>query len=109
MKYRTLLFDIDNTILDFDANEAESFRNMTIDLEVPYTEELFRRYHMINKKIWEQIERGEIAVGDGCCRRFEILMREYGQKVDGEQWEHAYRKYLNEGIQKMPHVNQVLV
>ena len=63
MKYRTLLFDIDNTILDFDANEAESFRNMTIDLEVPYTEELFRRYHMINKKIWEQIERGEIAVG----------------------------------------------
>ena len=54
------------------------FRNMTIDLEVPYTEELFRRYHMINKKIWEQIERGEIAVGDGCCRRFEILMREYG-------------------------------
>ena len=25
MKYRTLLFDIDNTILDFDANEAESF------------------------------------------------------------------------------------
>lgn len=63
MKYRTLLFDIDNTILDFDANEAESFRNMTIDLEVPYTEELFRRYHMINKKIWEQIERGEIACG----------------------------------------------
>ena len=54
MKYRTLLFDIDNTILDFDANEAESFRNMTMDLGVPYTEELFQRYHMINKKIWEQ-------------------------------------------------------
>lgn len=50
MKYRTLLFDIDNTILDFDANEAESFRNMTMDLGVPYTEELFQRYHMINKK-----------------------------------------------------------
>ena len=49
MKYRTLLFDINNTILDFDANEAESFRNMTIDLEVPYTEELFQRYHMIKK------------------------------------------------------------
>ena len=34
---RHVFLDVDNTILDFDANEAESFRNMTIDLEVPYT------------------------------------------------------------------------
>ncbi len=28
MRYRFLLFDVDNTLLDFDANEAESFRSM---------------------------------------------------------------------------------
>ena len=28
MKYTTLLFDVDNTLLDFDANEEESFRSI---------------------------------------------------------------------------------
>lgn len=30
MKYDTLLFDVDNTLLDFDANEKESFKSMIL-------------------------------------------------------------------------------
>lgn len=108
MKYHTLLFDVDNTILDFDANEAESFRKMVRDLGVTYSEEMFQRYHTINRGIWEQIEKGEIDIQSGCCKRFEILMGEYGKTVNGEVWEKTYRSHLNEGVQKMPHVNSVL-
>lgn len=31
MKYEILLFDIDNTLLDFDCNEFESFKNTMLD------------------------------------------------------------------------------
>ena len=45
-KYTTLLFDADNTLLDFDANEAFSFRAMLAELGETYTEELFQTVRM---------------------------------------------------------------
>ena len=41
MKYKILLFDVDNTLLDFDANEAESFKNTMVDKGEDYSEELY--------------------------------------------------------------------
>lgn len=106
--YRILLFDVDNTLLDFDANEAESFRLMVRDMGEIWTEELYRTYHALNEELWRKLERKEIALQTVLDNRFFWLMERYGKTVDGPLWEKAYRKYLNRGIQEMPGVRRVL-
>ncbi len=108
MRYDTLLFDIDNTLLDFDANEADSFKHMLADLGEEYSDELYESYHKLNQGIWKQIERKELTVEEGVNTRFATLMREYGKEVDGREWERVYRQYLNRGTQLMPDVREVL-
>ena len=108
MKYEILLFDVDNTLLDFDANEAESFKNMIEDKGQVYSEELYSRYKEINHEMWKAVERGEMTIDEIVNLRFEKLMDLYGKKVDGEDYEKTYRSYLNKGVQEMPKVHEVL-
>lgn len=108
MKYDTLLFDVDNTLLDFDANEKESFKSMILDKGEEYSEELYETYKKINQELWEEVERGETKVDDVLYTRFSKLMKMYGKDVDGVEYENTYRFYLNQGIQEIPNVNEVL-
>lgn len=108
MHYDTLLFDVDNTLLDFDANEAESFRCMLRDKGEAYSDELYNTYRMVNEQMWRAIERGEATTSEVVNTRFARLMSKYGKQVDGMEWENCYRSYLNHGIQEMPYVKEVL-
>ena len=108
MGYRILLFDVDNTLLDFDANETESFRSMMDEMGEAWTEELYDTYKNLNRELWRSIEQGRISVEEGVNRRFSDLMACYGKQVDGRLWEQAYRRYLNQGIQEIPQVRQIL-
>ena len=108
MKYTTLLFDVDNTLLDFDANEEESFRSMMLELGETYTDEWYQTYKRINTRLWKRMEKKELSIEEVVNNRFAIFMRHYGREVDGQQWEKVYRRYLNRGIQQIPHVHQVL-
>lgn len=83
MKYEILLFDVDNTLLDFDANEAESFKNTIIDEGETYSEELYERYREMNHELWKAVERGETTIDEVVNTRFAKLMEMYGKKVDG--------------------------
>lgn len=108
MGYRILLFDVDNTLLDFDANEEASFRSMVQVMGESLTEEMYETYKRLNRELWKRIEKNEITVEEGVNRRFSDLMALYGKTVDGRQWEKAYRSFLNQGIQEIPQVHQVL-
>lgn len=108
MKYRILLFDVDNTLLDFDANEEEAFKAVMKEMDQVWSEELFETYKELNTDLWKRIEKNEITVEQGVNRRFSDLMAKYGKAVDGVLWEKTYRKYLNLGIQEIPQAHQVL-
>lgn len=108
MKYEILLFDVDNTLLDFDANEAESFKNMIRDKGHEYSEEMYEKYKEMNHEMWKALERGEITVNELINTRFAKFMSMYGENVDGADYEKTYRSYLNKGIQEMPYVHEVL-
>ena len=103
-----MLFDVDNTLLDFDANEEEAFKAVMKEMDQAWSEELFETYKELNTDLWKRIERNEVTVEQGVNRRFSDLMAKYGKAVDGVLWEKTYRKYLNLGIQEIPQAHQVL-
>ena len=108
MRYRILLFDADNTILDFDANEKASFFAMMQEMGETCTEEIYQTYAAMNRRLWQAIERGEITVKEGINTRFARLMAGYGREVDGPLYESVYRSYLNQGSQVIPEAEEAL-
>ncbi len=96
-KYRVLLFDLDDTLLDFQRNEYEALGTLFAALGYPLTDAIRRRYHDMNQAMWRAYERGELCREELLNTRFARLFRELGEEVDGPGAETIYRKALGEG------------
>ncbi len=82
--YKYLLFDADNTLLDFDLAEAEALRETLSLSPLGFTEEVHKRYHIINDLEWKKLERGETTREKLRIDRFANLYNEFG--LDGEKY-----------------------
>jgi len=80
--YKYLLFDADNTLLDFDAAEAQALRETLSLCPLGFSDEIHRRYHDINDQQWKKLERGETTREKLRIDRFALLYDEFG--MDGE-------------------------
>jgi 2-haloacid dehalogenase len=98
-KYQTLLFDIDNTLLDFSAAEKVALHRLFEGQNFPLTPEVKARYKTINQGLWTAFEEGKIDRDEVMNTRFSILFKEYGLEVDGVLLEKTYHSYLKEGHQ----------
>lgn len=78
MKYEFLLFDADHTLFDFNKSEYLALKGALDELDLPYTEECFERYSVINIGYWKMLERGEIDKKSLMLARFVDFAREYG-------------------------------
>ncbi|MEG2639317.1 MAG: noncanonical pyrimidine nucleotidase, YjjG family, partial [Clostridiales bacterium] len=70
MKYSILLFDIDETLLDFKASEEAAFKNLLKEKNRPYTKEIFTTYDKINKVLWCELEQEKISLDTVLNTRF---------------------------------------
>ena len=107
-QYRFLLFDLDNTLLDFDAAEQVAIRKAFRDLSLEPTDALIDRYCAINIAQWEAFERGELTRDEVLVRRFALLFGELGLSLDPEHAEALYRGYLGIGHYFVPHAPELL-
>lgn len=94
-KYQVLLFDVDGTLLNFDAAEKEGIEGLLRHYGVPVTEEHAERYHVINKRYWEMLERGERTRDQILSERFEEYFCGFGVSVNGADADQMYRGYVN--------------
>lgn len=94
-KYEVLLFDVDGTLLDFNKAEEEGISALLAKYNVPVTEENKHKYHLVNKKYWEMLERGEITRDRLLGQRFEEFFGTFGVEVNGDEVDALYRQYLN--------------
>lgn len=94
-KYEVLLFDVDGTLLNFDAAERDGIEGLLKHFKVPVTEENVHKYHVTNKRYWEMLERGEITRDQVLSLRFEEYFGDFGIQVDGMDVDKLYREYLN--------------
>ncbi|MGP4947630.1 YjjG family noncanonical pyrimidine nucleotidase [Bacillus sp. MHSD17] len=100
-KYKTLLFDVDDTLLDFQKAEKSALRMLFEEKGMSLTSEIEAQYKKINKSLWTAFEEGKINRDEVVNTRFSILFKEYGEEVDGILFENNYRSYLEEGNQLM--------
>lgn len=107
MKYNILLFDLDNTLLDFDANEKESLEKLFKEKGFTLTEDIFKSFCIVNKGLWNRYEDGEIDIDEVLTTRFSLTMEKFGVKVSGDQWEKMYKENLKNGAQMMDGAKEV--
>ncbi len=94
-KYRDLLFDVDNTLLNFDLAEHDAMIDALNAFSFPATEEVITTYSDINDRYWKMLERGEITREKLLSRRFDELGRTYGwERMDGALFDRTYRAAL---------------
>ncbi|KNZ42734.1 YjjG family noncanonical pyrimidine nucleotidase [Acetobacterium bakii] len=97
MKYSTLMFDLDGTLLDFNAYEQIALENLFSEYKVPFTNEIRNTYDMINKNLWLHYEKGDLALDQVLNSRFSETLKLYDHLIDGRDWENKYREYLAGG------------
>lgn len=82
MRYTTILFDLDHTLLDSHASEAAAFDVTMRSVGVDPTPDVFDVYHRLNQALWRRVEAGELSPNDVKVRRFEQLLETVGVRAD---------------------------
>ncbi|MGM0214041.1 YjjG family noncanonical pyrimidine nucleotidase [Enterococcus sp. AZ109] len=95
--YNTLLFDIDDTLLDFQDAEEQALNKLFTEMGVPLDEEVKDAYKEMNRSFWREHEQGRLSRQDLLNKRFSIFFADFGKTVDGPATEERYRYYLNQG------------
>lgn len=106
--YEILLFDVDNTLLDFNAGEQTAFAATCRQFNLPYSETLFHRYHTINEAYWQRLEQGTISRDELCVRRFADLADEFHFTYDAAEVDEAYFRQLELQHAWIQHAEEVL-
>ena len=61
MAYQLLLADADGTLFDFDHTEDQALRATFETFNIDDTQENRDLYQKINKKLWEDYEKGQVT------------------------------------------------
>ena len=108
MKYTTLYFDLDNTLLDFYAAERNAINNLLAKNGIEPKPEYVSIYSNINKKYWEMFERGEIKREEIFENRFFEFTKTIGANADVPKMAREYFVFLTDGHDVMPGAERVL-
>ena len=74
--YNCLLFDVDDTLLDFSAAEQSALHETLQQFNLPDNEETIGIYQKINSSLWASLEKGEIKKDKLVIKRFSVLLDE---------------------------------
>ncbi|MCA9920379.1 MAG: HAD hydrolase-like protein, partial [Anaerolineales bacterium] len=108
MPYKWLLFDVDNTLLDFDQTEALALESNFAQHRLPFPPEAKQRYHQINNSYWQRLERKEVTPEILRTGRFQDLFDELGMTFDAELFASSYLAQLGQQAPLMEGVMELL-
>ena len=94
---RNVLFDLDDTLLDFHAAERIAFDRTLRSFGAEPTDELAAQYSRINALMWKRLERKELTRTEVKLRRFSEFIAESGLPLVPEKTAACYEKLLAEG------------
>lgn len=97
MKYDILLWDVDDTLLDFPYSERYGVRHCFEMIGHTITEDWLARYSEINQSYWRRLEKGEVTKTELLRGRFADLFKEMNiTDVDMAAFQAEYQKALGD-------------
>ena len=104
-KITTILWDNDNTLMDFEYSMHKALRACFEAFGLVINEAIISRYEKINAAYWKRLERGEVTKSQLLNGRFIDLFRELGYEVNVPEFRKlfqaelgAYYSYLDNSI-----------
>ncbi|SFB99724.1 2-haloacid dehalogenase [Alkalibacterium subtropicum] len=108
MRYKKIIFDLDNTILDFSDTEEKSLKRVIETYDLPYTKETVQTYKDINHELWRKLEQGIITREELFSSRFALFLETFGIQVDGKKVDTFFSEHLGEGYEMMEHAHELM-
>lgn len=108
LMYKYLIFDLDDTLLDFQTGEHEGLLNVLKSVGVSDIQVAMGEYAKINRSLWQAYEQGEITKQAIQSTRFTKLLETLGMSGDGIAMEKAYRLELNQNYHVLDGAEQLL-
>ncbi len=103
MRYDKILFDLDNTLIDFDDAERNALYLCFQEFNLDYKPEYNEIYHGINDKLWKMLEKGEIERKVLIVKRFEEFFKILNiSNVDYDKFNDFYLSSIANGKRLMP-------
>ena len=94
MTYKFLLFDLDHTLLDFDAAEDVALTQLLKEEKVADIQAYKDYYVPMNKALWKYLEQKKITKQELVNTRFSRLFAHFGIEKDGVYLAERYQFYL---------------
>lgn len=97
-----LLFDLDNTLLDFDEGAQVAIKQTLSHFQLhDRADELIRSYHQINHFCWDQFERGAIDVHTLKDQRFTMFVEQNQLDIDPQVMNRFYLTLLSQQTEEI--------
>ncbi len=98
VKYKTLLFDLDGTILDYSKSEAAAlYGAYSVVFGIDPPDELLPVYQKINSALWKEFEKGTITIQQLKIKRFSSLFDSFKLNTDPAAFSEIYLQELGKG------------
>ena len=94
-KYYCILFDADNTLLNFDAAENKALAETLVNYGIEPDAETVQTYRTINEELWRQLEKGQIKREKLMAERFTRFLKAVDAAGDGMEMNRFYLEQLS--------------
>ncbi len=94
-KYYCILFDADNTLLNFDAAENKALAETLVNYGIEPDAETVQTYRTINEELWRQLEKGQIRREKLFSERFSRFLKTIDAAGDGVEMNRFYLEQLS--------------
>lgn len=106
---KTVLLDLDNTLLNFFASEKKAISRVLNAQNLPCSEDILKRYSEINDSFWKRLETGEITREQVLSGRFETLFHElHAKNASVSAARETYEKALSESTDMIDGARELL-
>lgn len=108
MSYQLLLFDLDHTLLDFEAGEAVALRLLLAEMGFSDQEAFLAYYKPMNRQLWLELEQGRLTKTELIRTRFSKAFAHFGMAVDGDSMAGRFQYYMGQQGQLFPGAIELL-
>lgn len=100
--YHCIFFDLDGTLLDFEAAERKALLETLEKFSLPTDQETQALYRSINKELWAALEKGQIKRDKLLVERFARFLKQLDAKGSPAEMNRFYLGQLGSHADTMP-------